>query len=329
MIKSIHFQNFMILREATLPLGPFTLIVGPNGSGKSTAMKGLDFAYDPSKYHFDELVTSGSEHSPISVSMQCMQEGGETTSIISTLTSKEASGPGLVGGGSFPSVLRKKLAAFRVFSFNGQSLAARGKTFRKAELGPTGANLAGVLNVLNGTEPERFQAFNEELRRWLPEFERVVFDYPEDGSVELQLRTQVGNHIYPSQDLSHGTLLALAILTLAYLPSPPSVVCFEEPDQGIHPRLLTAVRDWMYRLAYPKDFGESRGPVQVIATTHSPYLLDLFKDHPEEIVIAQKTEYGAHFERLSDKPRLAEILGGTPLGDVWFSGVLGGVPANT
>ncbi|MGH9929962.1 MAG: AAA family ATPase [Pyrinomonadaceae bacterium] len=48
MIKSIHFQNFKALRDATLPLGPFTLIVGPNGSGKSTAMQALRFAAGPS-----------------------------------------------------------------------------------------------------------------------------------------------------------------------------------------------------------------------------------------------------------------------------------------
>jgi AAA15 family ATPase/GTPase len=82
----------------------------------------------------------------------------------------------------------------------------------------------------------------------------------------------------------------------------------------------------MYRLAYPEDFGEKREPVQVIATTHSPYLLDLYKDHPEEIVIANKDENGVHFERLSDKPRYEEFLQDIPLGDVWYSGVLGGVP---
>jgi hypothetical protein len=67
--------------------------------------------------------------------------------------------------------------------------------------------------------------------------------------------------------------------------------------------------------------------VQVIATTHSPYLLDLYKEHPEQIVISHKDSEGVHFERLSDKPHLTEILEGAPLGDIWFSGILGGVPA--
>ncbi|PYT10092.1 MAG: ATPase, partial [Acidobacteria bacterium] len=94
-----------------------------------------------------------------------------------------------------------------------------------------------------------------------------------------------GHFQIPATELSQGTLLALAILTLTYIPNPPSIVCLEEPDRGIHPRLLRDVRDALYRLSYPENYGERRDPVQVIATTHSPYLLDLFKDHPEEVVI--------------------------------------------
>ncbi len=110
-------------------------------------------------------------------------------------------------------------------------------------------------------------------------------------------------------------------------PDPPSLIGIEEPERGVHPRLLRNIQTALYRLSYPKQFGEDRQPVQVIATTHSPYFLDLYKDHPEEIVIAQKTADGAQFERLSDQPDIMEVLDDAPLGEVWYSGVLGGVPA--
>jgi predicted ATPase len=137
----------------------------------------------------------------------------------------------------------------------------------------------------------------------------------------------MGGHRIPAQDLSHGTLFALAILTIAYSPEPPTVVCIEEPDRGIHPRLLRDLQDALYRLCYPENYGENREPVQVIATTHSPYMLDLYCDHPEEVVIAEKRPDCATFERLSDRTDLDEILGDANLGDVWYSGILGGVPA--
>ncbi|MBL8203313.1 MAG: AAA family ATPase, partial [Blastocatellia bacterium] len=55
MIESIEFKNFKALRDTTLPLGRFTLIVGPNGSGKSTAMQALEIAgggriFEPHRY---------------------------------------------------------------------------------------------------------------------------------------------------------------------------------------------------------------------------------------------------------------------------------------
>ena len=118
----------------------------------------------------------------------------------------------------------------------------------------------------------------------------------------------------------------MTLLTLAYLPEPPTLVCLEEPDRGLHPRLLRDVVDALYRLSHPEGAQESRSPVQVLATTHSPYFLDLFKDHPEEVVLAQKTAEGATFEKLTDRADLDEVLKSAHLGDVWYSGILGGVP---
>src|SRR5882724_10830951 len=167
-----------------------------------------------------------------------------------------------------------------------------------------GRNLAGVLDQLRDREPERFEKLNAEMGRWLPEFDRILFDTPVSGQRTLLLRTREGQHKIPATELSQGTLISLAILTLAYIPDPPPIVCLEEPDRGIHPRLLREVRDAMYRLSYPENYGDKRDPVQVIATTHSPYFLDLFKDHPEEVVIADKLGHDVRFERLSDRDDL-------------------------
>jgi predicted ATPase len=112
------------------------------------------------------------------------------------------------------------------------------------------------------------------------------------------------------------------------MPEPPTLLLLEEPDRGMHPRLLRDVRDALYRLAYPEQYGEKRPAVQVIATTHSPYFLDLYRDHPEEVVIAEKIGNEAKFQRLSDRPDIGELLRESHLGEVWYSGVLGGVPPN-
>jgi predicted ATPase len=343
MIKSIKFRNFKVLRDATLPLGPFTLIVGPNGSGKSTAMQAFSFVQNTRLYDFNRIVTAGlSEPKNVEVQLTYDLADDFAESPRSAILyhpdwqnddpqppDSEVPPDFDEEGRNYLSPLDLALASFKVYSFDAKRIAQPTQINTKAELSEDGFGLANVLDDLSDQEPERWEALNSELNRWLPEFDHITFERTSSNTKSFQLRTALGHHKYNACDLSQGTLFALALLTLAYLKEPPAIVCFEEPDHGIHPRLFQNIRDSMYRLAYPKDFGANREPVQVIATTHSPYLLDLYKDHPEEVVIAHKDELGGHFERLSEKPHIAKILEGAPLGDIWFSGVLGGVPANT
>ena len=114
---------------------------------------------------------------------------------------------------------------------------------------------------------------------------------------------------------------------MAYLSNPASIVCLEEPDRGLHPRLLQDVRDALSRLAHPEGSRENRTPVQVIATTHNPFFLDLFRDRLDQIVIAEKNGLEANFSRLSDRDDIDKLLGNASLSELWYSGALGGVPA--
>ena len=328
MIKEIRFHNFKALQDATLPLGRFTLLVGANGSGKSTAMKAFEFILDEKPNYIQDFLTLGLDRADgVAVHITWLEDGNEfvTGTVMNNSSSFVQHSPE-TGSGFYAGRLRDFLKSFRIFSFDADAIAAAVETSPYPQLGENGSNLAAVLDTLRDSHPERFEAFNKELNRWLPEFDRILFETPEKGKKRFLVRTSVGQHRVRATDLSQGVLFALAFLALAYLPDPPSIVCFEEPDRGIHPRLLVDIQDAMYRLAFPENYGELREPVQVIATTHSPYLLDLYKEHPEQIVVAHKDQQGAHFERLSEKPHLREILEGAPLGAIWFSGVLGGVP---
>jgi predicted ATPase len=326
MITAIRYQNFKALRDTTLPLGRFTLLVGPNGSGKSTAMRAFQFVLGDTPKSFQDWVTLGLEQgSEVAVHLGWVEEGQEV--VTGAVLRKSSSFIQQSEAAAFyAGRLRDFLRSFRIFAFDAAAIAASVETLPHPELGEDGSNLAAVLDALRDSHPERFEALNIELNRWLPEFDRILFETPEKGKKSFLVRTSAGHHRLRAGDLSQGVLFALAFLALAYLPEPPSIVCFEEPDRGIHPRLLVDIRDAMYRLAFPENYGEARAAVQVIATTHSPYLLDLYKEHPEQIVIAHKDRKGVHFERLSERPHLREILEGAPLGDIWFSGILGGVP---
>ncbi|MEN3331377.1 MAG: hypothetical protein V7641_742 [Blastocatellia bacterium] len=330
MIESVEFKNFKALRKATLPLSRFTLIVGPNGSGKSTAMQALQAVGKLESLDYSKVITAGinpSKQAAVQVIVSWSESLGRRVQTVATwpargTPSREYPGSSLTIRKNFEQTLR----ALRIYSLDAESIAEPTQLQPRMSLASNGAHLAGVLDRLRDSAPERFEALNKELGRWLPEYDRILFDTPESGHRSILLRTREGHHPIPASELSQGTLFALALLTLAYIPDPPPIICIEEPDRGIHPRLLRNVQDALYRLSYPESGSEARAPIQVIATTHSPYMLDLYRDHPEEIVLAQKVGLEARFERLSDQVNIDEILEGARLSDLWYSGILGGVP---
>jgi predicted ATPase len=337
MITSVEFKNFRSLRDTVLPLQRCTLIVGPNGSGKSTALKGLTLLKNHRSLKYDEVVS--------------VNAGGETVSIVAEISLNQGNMVTFPGhwrvAWEFPGIQtqpkqnthkipsiaqdspyeKKEVEGVYLFSLNPKVIAASGKLSNRPSLSEEGAGLVVVLDQLRDKNPERFAALNVALSEWFKEFDQILFDTLDDGSRTFLLRTAKWKKAIPAAALSDGTLSALTLLTLAYLANPPKVICLEEPERSIHPRLLKDVQEALYRLSYPENFGEDREPVQVIATTHSPYLLDLFRDYPEQVVLANKTDDGVSFEQLSAQPNIEEILRDSQLGEVWYTGILGGVPA--
>ncbi len=334
-IKSIKFQNVKVLRNTVLPLGRFTLLIGPNGSGKTTALRSLA-SFSQGTWPWPGGVSVGLEGEPRTwqASMELTWSGKFDEESLEGITSSVHSRKGLEHsrpGGMRGKVLRSMqewLPRIRFYSFDAARIEMTSILQDKVELAESGERLAVVLDRLRDNYPERFKRINEAIANWLPEFDSILFDVPGEGGRCVALRTRKGGHKIAAKDLSQGTLIALALLTLAYLPEPPSLVLLEEPDRGLHPRLLRDVKDALYRLSFPEESGEDREPVQVVATTHSPYFLDLFRDHPEQIVVAEKKGNEATFSRLVDRDDLDGLLDESPLGDLWYSGVLGGVPSD-
>ncbi len=334
MIAAVHFQNFKALRSAAVKLTPFNLVLGPNGSGKTSLIQALlrlrTLAGLPA-VHASELKgqkpTGPQIEFHFSPPFQNVRVtlGCNSDELVCNLLVVDSL-PGLEGQGQWAE-LRTKLQSIRAYLFDHYAMAAPAKLSDGAELTSNGGNLAAVLANWKEKQPAVFAELEAEFVRLMPEFSGLEFHPSAAGSVELGAKLKENGHDFIGADsLSQGTLYLLAILALAFAPNPPAVVCLEEADRGMHPRSLREVRDALYRLSYPKDAGMDRAPVQVITTTHSPYLLDQFKDHPEEIVLASKHGRAATFERLSDRADLLELMKEAHLGDLWYSGILGGVP---
>lgn len=332
MIASIAFRNFKALRQASVALTPFNLVIGPNGSGKSSLIEALirlrtlarlPLADDDAELHRSSNAPEVSftfmpPYDGWEALMSCASE--DQCDLLHVLPLSRGEGDGKW------EELRAKLLRMRRFELDHLAIAKPSSLKDHQELAANGGNLAALLSRWRETVPTAFAAWSEQLLRVFPEYDDVVIHDVGDGSVGLALRITGERTRVPAYDLSQGTLYALAIFALAADPQPPSVICIEELDRGLHPRILREVQDAMYSLSHPADAGLSREPVQVIATTHSPYLLDLFRDHIEEVIISEKHGTAAHFLKLTERKDLGDLLEGASLGDLWFTGILGGVP---
>lgn len=332
MIASVAFRRFKALRHAQVALGPFNLVIGPNGSGKTSLIQALLrlrlLAKLPLRPPVPEAerMAEGPEitfrfsppHDGIEAVMSCVSD--LHCDLLQVIPLPQGEGSDDWAG------LRSRVLRIRGYVLDHHAIAAPAAAKEGAELSISAGNLAPVLATWRERHPEALARLSADFRRILPEFAQIRTEALPDGRLVCQFRLKDEPGWIEADDMAQGALYLLAMLTLAHDPDPPSVVCIEEIDRGIHPRLLREVRDVLYRLSYPAAFGESRAPVQVIATTHSPYLLDLFREHPEEIVISAKHGSAATFSRLSDRDDLHDLLQESPLGDVWYAGIIGGVP---
>ena len=323
MIASVAFRNFKALRSTGLKLAPFNLLVGPNGSGKTSLIQSLLRLRSLTKLPLAEAARperkGGPEiafrfsppHEAIAARMSCVSEF-----VCDFLQVTPA------GAAGWPT-LRDELQHIRSYLLDHYAMAAPAPREQGAALASNGGNLAAVLAHMEANHRDAFTLVVAECVRIMPEF--AGMELTSGQEVGLVLHLTDGGRV-AAENLSQGTLYLFAMLALAFDPTPPAILCIEEIDRGIHPRMLREVRDALYRLSYPKSFGLTQRPVQIVATTHSPYLLDLFREHPEEVVLAHKQGTEARFERLADRADLAEMLREGSLGDMWFSGILGGVP---
>ena len=187
-------------------------------------------------------------------------------------------------------------------------------------LSANGDNLGSVLHeILTRYD---FKPVAEELRDFLrvayPAFEEIHCDttFGTPPQVLVRVRERGMPRSMELWELSDGMLRFLCLATALLNPLAPPLVAIDEPELGLHPRLLPIVGD-MIKAAAERT--------QVLVTTHSPDLLNRF-DIVDVAVMARATdEPKAIWHRPADRETLVRMLkevAGETLGDLHRSGEL-------
>lgn len=189
----------------------------------------------------------------------------------------------MVGGDTRFQAVWRFLVGMRVYQIEPALIREMQDPDSGSRLRTDGSNAASVLREIQAESPDAWQRILELLESIVP------------GTVGLQTR-KLGNMLtleftqdweqsrpvkFEAYNMSDGTLRVVGLLAAVFQRSTPSLLVIEEPEATIHPGALGAVLDLL------RHAGRS---MQVVATTHSPDILDAdwIEDRHLRIVTCQQ-----------------------------------------
>ncbi|MEH1959312.1 MAG: AAA family ATPase [Nostoc sp.] len=174
-----------------------------------------------------------------------------------------------------------------------------------------GSNLGLFLNDLQSKIGRRNPI--EKLRKFYESAEELdVRIY--GGTVQIIIREEGLIQPIPANRLSDGTLRYLFLMALLLDPTPPPLICLEEPEIGLHPDILSTIAEMLI---------EASQRTQLIVTTHSDALVSALSEYPESVIVCERDKKGSHLHR-QEPERLKKWLEKYTLGDLWRMGQIGG-----
>ena len=204
------------------------------------------------------------------------------------LSAKEASRTGLstVTTAEFPHLyaLRTLLSSIQFLQIDPQ--ASRRATDRLAprRLLSDASNLATVLAKL--TEETRTEKRPDgllsdvvaDLSSLIPSVtDLAVRDDPGDSEYSFALKL-TDSLSFSSRVISDGTLRLLALVTILNDPQHGGVLCWEEPENGVHEARIPALMDLIRTAAGCSHFSGAQTCFQILVNTHSPVVMSALED---------------------------------------------------
>jgi predicted ATPase len=303
MITKLKVSNFKSLRELECEFGRLTVIVGPNGCGKSSVLQAVETVRDlvfalekgrdwpdfpPSKSLSDTVppklvefeleseagfIFSGSvDNTRQRDSIVYLQPGQEPRVLYleSRTGQRPTRCPGLLEWATHTKLyqLDKSIMDRPAYAHEPNPV-----------LGKRGEDLPAVLDALQGERREHFVAIEDGVRKFIPGLRRIRLHRVR---VPTSAQSQAVGHqvvfdfeFAPGVEANHaseGTILLLGLLTVIGVePGPPTTIMLDDLDRGLHPKAQKQLIEHLRKLL------DSRPDLQIIATTHSPYLVEHLK----------------------------------------------------
>lgn len=156
------------------------------------------------------------------------------------------------------------------------------------DVGSAGELLAPFLYRLRG-DPALFKHFRgveRALKAAIPSIDALGVDLDRERGTIDTLVVERGIQ-YSARVISEGTLRVLALCAIAANPWKRSLIAFEEPENGVHPRRLEVIADLLLTLG---------DRAQLLVTTHSPTLVSAMlrrqRSRPAHVTLMRCVQHG-------------------------------------
>ncbi len=165
------------------------------------------------------------------------------------------------------------------------------KLTRIKKLNFDGQNIAEFIFWLKNENLVNFDSLIEKMKFVLPYIDHIDSDLiTETKNTEFELKLYESSNLQksiPSWLLSSGTLRILALLAMFEITDKPSVLFIDEIENGLDPRTIGLLLSQIESVFLDKT-------MQVIITTHSPFLLDMIPI--ESVIVSEKSEKGSTYK---------------------------------
>ena len=179
-----------------------------------------------------------------------------------------------------------------------------------------GENLSLVTEFLYKRHPDVFRTILKKLSERVPGITDVKAKTTEEGRVLLRFKDGAFEDPFLARYVSDGTIKMFAYLLLLYDPNPHPLLCVEEPENQLYPKLL-------WELAEEFRAYAGRGG-QVFVSTHSPDFLNAVE--LDEVFWLVKEGGYAKIKRARDDQQIrAYMEAGDKMGYLWKQGFFEGV----
>jgi predicted ATPase len=170
---------------------------------------------------------------------------------------------------------RKEMQNWRYFQFDPASLRKPSSVFAPDRLLPDGSNLPTVLERMAREDEYLLADVSIEMANLIPGILNIRVETLKERQEYIIYAQTVEGSTFSSTVLSDGTLRVLALSALKNDLAHHGLLCFEEPENGVHPSRLSKIIELFQQLStqFDREGEEEQKLRQVFLNTHSPKLL--------------------------------------------------------